>query len=86
MILLQTIPDYVDIDFLKKQLLQQFPEIVNIHDFHVWELTGNKVISTVHMIFQNPKVTKPKWTYGDLNKTISGLRKYIERRKRLLNW
>lgn len=60
MILLQTIPDYVDIEFLKKQLLQQFPEIVNIHDFHVWELTGNKVISTVHMIFQNPKVISMK--------------------------
>ncbi|CAH1104113.1 unnamed protein product [Psylliodes chrysocephalus] len=43
---------------LKIELLNHFPDIVNIHDFHIWQLTASKVISTVHIIFQNPKVYK----------------------------
>nr|CAI5857652.1 unnamed protein product [Callosobruchus analis] len=57
LILLQTMPDSIDIDSLKADLLVHFPDIVNIHDLHVWQLTANKVISTVHIIFQNPKLT-----------------------------
>nr|CAH7758697.1 unnamed protein product [Callosobruchus chinensis] len=56
LILLQTMPDTIDIDSLKADLLVHFPDIVNIHDVHVWQLTASKVISTAHIIFQNPKV------------------------------
>lgn len=56
LILLQTIPDTIKIDSLKSQLLQHFPDIINIHDFHIWQLTTNKIISTVHVVFENPKV------------------------------
>ncbi|XP_057661443.1 uncharacterized protein LOC130897001 isoform X1 [Diorhabda carinulata] len=58
LILLQTMPDTIDIESLKIELLNHFPDIVNIHDFHIWQLTANKVISTVHIIFQNPKAYK----------------------------
>ncbi|CAG9859929.1 unnamed protein product [Phyllotreta striolata] len=58
LILLQTMPDTINIDALKIQLLKHFPDIVNVHDFHIWQLTASKVISTVHIIFQNPKVYK----------------------------
>ncbi|XP_044748981.1 zinc transporter 1 isoform X2 [Coccinella septempunctata] len=57
-ILLQTMPGSINIDSLKVDLLKQFPDIVNVHDFHVWQLTTNKVISTVHIIFQSPEVYK----------------------------
>lgn len=56
LILLQTIPDHINMDSLKTELLSKFPDIVNIHDFHVWQLTVNKTISTVHIIFLNPQV------------------------------
>ncbi|XP_068906556.1 proton-coupled zinc antiporter SLC30A1 isoform X2 [Tenebrio molitor] len=55
LILLQTIPDSINIDVLKKELLNHFPDIVNVHDFHVWQLTATKIISTVHIIFENQK-------------------------------
>lgn len=58
LILLQTMPDTIDIDTMGKQLVNHFPDIINVHDFHVWQLTASKVISTVHIIFENPKVTK----------------------------
>lgn len=56
LILLQTIPASIDIDSLKIDLIKHFPDIVNVHDFHVWQLTAAKVISTVHVIFKNKKV------------------------------
>ncbi|XP_018560894.1 zinc/cadmium resistance protein [Anoplophora glabripennis] len=56
LILLQTIPATINIHSLKAELLTHFPDIVNVHDFHVWQLTASKVISTVHIIFENPKV------------------------------
>ncbi|XP_973626.3 calcium/manganese antiporter SLC30A10 isoform X1 [Tribolium castaneum] len=55
LILLQTIPDSINIDVLKKDLISHFPDIVNVHDFHVWQLTATKIISTVHIIFENQK-------------------------------
>ncbi|KAJ3643951.1 hypothetical protein Zmor_011164 [Zophobas morio] len=55
LILLQTIPDSINIDVLKKELLSHFPDIINVHDFHVWQLTATKIISTVHIIFENQK-------------------------------
>lgn len=56
MILLQTIPDTINIDIMKANLMGHFPDIKNVHDFHIWQLTASKVISTVHLIFENPKV------------------------------
>ncbi|KAL1489795.1 hypothetical protein ABEB36_013728 [Hypothenemus hampei] len=58
MILLQTMPDTINIDAMKIELVNHFPDIVNVHDFHIWQLTATKVISTVHIIFENPKVYK----------------------------
>uniref|UniRef100_A0A182MC56 Cation efflux protein cytoplasmic domain-containing protein n=1 Tax=Anopheles culicifacies TaxID=139723 RepID=A0A182MC56_9DIPT len=56
MILLQTIPDTIDIEIFKKTLLEGFRDIVSVHDLHIWQLSGNQYVSTVHIIFENPKV------------------------------
>lgn len=55
-ILLQTIPDTIDIHGFKKQILQKFPEIESIHDLHIWQLTQQKFVSTAHIIFLDPPV------------------------------
>lgn len=55
LILLQTIPGSINIDSIKTQLIDHFPDIINVHDLHVWQMTATKVISTAHIIFQNPK-------------------------------
>ncbi|XP_052889686.1 proton-coupled zinc antiporter SLC30A1 [Anopheles moucheti] len=56
MILLQTIPNTIDIEIFKKSLLDGFRDIVSVHDLHIWQLSGNQYVSTVHIIFDNPKV------------------------------
>ncbi|XP_011630150.1 zinc transporter 1 isoform X1 [Pogonomyrmex barbatus] len=56
LILLQTIPNHINIDCLKRELLAAFPDIVNVHDLHVWQLAKHQVICTAHIIFLNPMV------------------------------
>lgn len=56
LILLQTIPNHINIESLRRELLEAFPGIVNVHDLHVWQLKSEKVISTVHIIFLDPMV------------------------------
>ena len=57
LILLQTIPNTIDIELFKTTLLTQFTDIVSVHDLHIWQLTASKYVSTVHIIFQNPIVS-----------------------------
>lgn len=57
-ILLQTIPDTIDIEDFQKQIVQKFPEILSIHDLHIWQLTQHKFVSTAHIIFSDPFVYK----------------------------
>lgn len=57
-ILLQTIPDSIDIEEFQKQILMKFPHIESIHDLHIWQLTQEKFVSTAHIIFMDPSVYK----------------------------
>lgn len=57
-ILLQTIPDTIDIQEFQRKILEKFPEIQSIHDLHIWQLTQQKLVSTAHIIFLDPSVYK----------------------------
>jgi zinc transporter 1 len=48
-VLLQTIPKHIKVDELKKQLLEDVPEVEGIHELHVWRLTGEKIIASAHL-------------------------------------
>lgn len=46
----------MDIDVICSDLMKTFPDIVNVHELHIWQLTEDKIISTAHIIFLNPQV------------------------------
>lgn len=48
-ILLQTLPKHVKVNVLKKKLLEEVPEVDNIHELHIWRLTGEKFIASAHV-------------------------------------
>lgn len=48
-ILLQTVPEHIEVASLKKQLMHQVPEIDGIHEFHVWRLTSSTIIASAHL-------------------------------------
>ncbi|RWS24247.1 zinc transporter 1-like isoform X2 [Leptotrombidium deliense] len=49
LILLQTVPKTIDVYSLKKSILKEFPQILNVHDLHVWCLTSTEIIATLHI-------------------------------------
>lgn len=57
LILLQTIPASIDIEVFKADLLKTFVDIVSVHDLHIWQMTTEKYVSTVHILFHNPIVS-----------------------------
>jgi zinc transporter 1 len=48
-ILLQTVPNHIKVNDLKKQLLEEVPEVDDIHELHIWRLTGEKFIASAHV-------------------------------------
>ncbi|KAL9900893.1 zinc transporter 77C isoform 1-T1 [Glossina fuscipes fuscipes] len=68
LILLQTIPDTIDMDNFERSLISKFPQIVSYHDLHIWQLSSHKYIATVHIVFQNSKL---------YNKTIDDVSAYF---------
>jgi cobalt-zinc-cadmium efflux system protein len=50
-IILQGIPDNVDITEIKKILLE-IPGIINVHDLHSWTMDGRYNIMTVHVVLK----------------------------------
>lgn len=53
LILLQTVPKQIEVSKLKKDLTDKIPGISNIHDLHIWKLSGRKIIATAHITFHN---------------------------------
>ena len=52
LILLQTVPTHIDVDTLKEKLLN-VDGILAVHDFHVWQLTSDKIIASCHIRCHN---------------------------------
>jgi zinc transporter 1 len=50
MILLQTVPTHINMDELKRKLRETVPGILGIHEFHVWQLAGDRVIASIHIV------------------------------------
>ncbi|KAL7675091.1 hypothetical protein ACOME3_001361 [Neoechinorhynchus agilis] len=49
LILLQTVPAHLSTTELQKELLTEIPEIQSIHEFHVWQLNDDKIITSAHV-------------------------------------
>jgi solute carrier family 30 (zinc transporter), member 1 len=50
MVLLQTVPTHINVQEIKQKLLSQFGHMVaDVHEFHVWRLSGNKIVATAHI-------------------------------------
>jgi len=48
LILLQTVPSHIELDSIKDKI-KRINGVQEIHDFHIWQLTGEKLVATVHL-------------------------------------
>ena len=53
LILLQTVPTHIDIELLKRKLIKNVDGILAVHEFHVWQLSGNRIIASAHIKCRN---------------------------------
>ncbi|KAJ2744768.1 Zinc resistance conferring protein [Coemansia sp. BCRC 34301] len=52
-ILLNGVPSSVDMDSLRRDL-KAIPNVINIHDLHVWQLSDTKNVASVHVLIDRP--------------------------------
>lgn len=54
-ILLETAPKHIDIAEVIRTIKEEAPEIAEVHDVHVWEITSQMYSMTAHLIFKNDR-------------------------------
>ncbi len=57
MILLERKPDHINLTELEAHLLNRFPEIRDIHDLHVWEITSHYFCLSAHIVLEDMKLS-----------------------------
>jgi len=49
LILLQTVPTHIKIKEVQDRLLDNVEGVLSVHEFHVWQLAGNKIIGELQL-------------------------------------
>lgn len=53
LILLQTVPTHIEVDAIQKRLLEKVDGVLAVHEFHVWQLAGDRIIASAHIRCRN---------------------------------
>ncbi|RJP65740.1 MAG: cation transporter [Candidatus Abyssobacteria bacterium SURF_17] len=51
-ILLETAPKHIDVSEVIKAIKDEAPEITDVHDVHIWEITSQMYSMTAHLVFR----------------------------------
>ncbi len=65
-ILLESTPKNIDLDVLQDILKKEIPEIIEVHDIHVWELTSSLYCATMHLVVENIRLDCAKDLLADV--------------------
>ncbi|XP_077293712.1 solute carrier family 30 member 1 isoform X2 [Arctopsyche grandis] len=53
LILLQTVPTHIQVDAIQRRLLERVDGVIAVHEFHVWQLAGDRIIASAHIRCRN---------------------------------
>merc|ERR1712136_214035 len=53
LILLQTVPTHIQLDDIQRKLISQVDGVLAVHEFHVWQLAGDRIIASAHIRCRN---------------------------------
>ncbi|XP_050521017.1 zinc transporter 1 [Daktulosphaira vitifoliae] len=53
LILLQTVPTHIQVDAIQRRLLDRVDGVLAVHEFHVWQLAGDRIIASAHIRCRN---------------------------------
>ncbi|XP_022335136.2 proton-coupled zinc antiporter SLC30A1-like isoform X1 [Crassostrea virginica] len=51
-ILLQTVPSHIKLDDIKRKI-EEVEGVIAVHEFHVWQLAGSRIIASAHITCKN---------------------------------
>jgi cobalt-zinc-cadmium efflux system protein len=68
-ILLQAVPEAIDPEKVVQAILE-IPEIKEVHDVHIWELTTKKYVMTGHILTDNINLADSKGILQKVNKIV----------------
>jgi len=69
-VLLETEPKGINIDLITEELKKDFPEIIQIKDMHIWEITSNMYSFTAHIQIQKVDYEKSKVLLEKINQVL----------------
>jgi cobalt-zinc-cadmium efflux system protein len=52
-VLLESAPEGIKVEDVKRSLLREVPEVKDVHDIHIWEITSNMYNMTAHVVLDN---------------------------------
>lgn len=70
-VLLEGTPDHMDPEEVEQEIRKQFPQIKNIHDFHIWEITSHLFAMTAHIEADIKNLEDTRILIDGLNQLIS---------------
>lgn len=53
LILLQTVPTHIEVDAIQRRLLEGVDGVLAVHEFHIWQLAGDRIIASAHIRCRN---------------------------------
>lgn len=65
LILLQTVPTHIQVDAIQNRLLTKVDGVLAVHEFHVWQLAGDRIIASAHIRWVGGKLL-----YGNMIKVF----------------
>ena len=69
-VLLERAPEGIDIEQVKKVIKQKVPEVVDVHDIHLWEITTNMYNMTAHVVLPNQSLHEALPTIARVKKVL----------------
>ncbi len=69
-VLLETAPKGMNIDVITEELKKHFPEIIQIKDMHIWEITSNMYSFTAHIQIKPMDYAESKTLLAQINRVL----------------
>jgi len=66
LILLNSLPPHIDLADLRSRLVSSVSGVLGVHELHVWQLVGRRVVASCHLEL----MTSPKENPEDLNRQV----------------
>jgi cobalt-zinc-cadmium efflux system protein len=70
-ILLESTPKEVDVQKVREALLKEIPEIRDVHDIHIWVITGHLYTATLHAFLKDMSVKESAAVVSRVQQVLS---------------